>query len=114
MGDSPRKSSHEYLAQFDEEILVLGHDEEFDDALVGVVTRFGMGPVALYDKVKVLEILERGMEDDDDPELTAIEWFEYNVIGAWVGEFTPAFVEFRPGTVIVEGGELRCKLPDDT
>lgn len=97
MPDSPRKSGREWLAEFDEEILILGNDDEYDEALVGVCTRFGMGPVALYDKAKVLEILERGMEDDDDPELAAIEWFEYNIIGAWVGDFTPAFAEFRPG-----------------
>lgn len=97
MSDSPRKSGREWLAEFDEEILILGNDDEYDEALVGVCTRFGMGPVALYDKAKVLEVLEREMEDDDDPELAAIEWFEYNTIGAWAGDFTPAFVEFRPG-----------------
>ena len=96
MPNLPRKSGREWLADFDEEILVLGIDDEYDEALVGVCTRFGMGPVALYDKAKVLEILERDMEDDDDPELAAIEWFEFNIIGAWVGDFTPAFVEFRP------------------
>jgi len=94
--ESPKKTGREWLAEYDEEILVLGKDDEYDEALVGACTRFGMGPVALYDKAKVLEILERDMEDDDDPEEAAIEWFEYNIIGAWVGDFTPAFVEFRP------------------
>jgi hypothetical protein len=23
----------------------------------------------------------------------AVEWFEFNMVGAWVGEFTPAFIE---------------------
>ena len=77
----------EQLAAWDPEILVM---EEYESALTGVVTRFGMGPIALYDKAKVLEILELQMGD----ELAAIEWFEYNIIGAWAGEYTPAFVEW--------------------
>ena len=65
----------------------------FDDALVGTVTRFGMDPVPLYNYHRCIEILVKcdkmTMED-------AVEHFEFNVIGAWVGDGTPAFATFPP------------------
>ena len=47
-------------------------------------------PVAVYDKEKCLEILtERdGMSWEE-----AVEYFDFNVAGAWVGESTPVFLE---------------------
>lgn len=61
----------------------------FDEALVGYVERFGVEPMALYDRTKYIEILARDMTYDE-----AVEHFEFNVIGAWVGEKTPAFATF--------------------
>lgn len=60
----------------------------FDDALIGIVEQFGRPPVALYSYDMCITILmERdGMEEDE-----AIEFFDYNVIGAYLGENTPAF-----------------------
>lgn len=56
-------------------------------ALVGYVEGFGKETVALYDKDKVIDILIKdGMTCEE-----AIEYFDYNIIGAYVGEFTPAF-----------------------
>lgn len=60
----------------------------FDEALIGVVTRFGIEPVAAYDREKIIEILMRDMTRDE-----AEEFFSYNIIGGWVGERTPAFIE---------------------
>lgn len=58
-----------------------------DKALVGYVEGFGKETVALYDKDKVIDILiESGMSCEE-----AIEYFEVNIIGAYVGDFTPAF-----------------------
>jgi len=74
------------LADDDPERQILLADG-FEDALLGYVERFGMGPVALYDKDKCIEILEAQGSSYDD----AVEYFDYNVIGAWVGEGTPAF-----------------------
>lgn len=76
-----------------EHLADLGLDEEalfadgFDDAIVGVVERFGMPPVVLYNRERCISIL---MEDGLDRE-DAEEHFSFNVIGAWVGEYTPAF-----------------------
>ena len=59
----------------------------FDDALVGYAFR-SEGPVALYDKKKCITIL---MELDNMSHAEAREFFEFNVLGAWVGDRTPLF-----------------------
>jgi hypothetical protein len=62
----------------------------FEGAFVGVSRRFGMyEPVATYDYDKCIQTLidRDGMTPDE-----AIEHFEYNVIGSWVGERTPTFI----------------------
>lgn len=60
----------------------------FDDCLIGVVERFGMSPVAVYDKHKIIQSLIRDGCSLDDAE----EYFDFNIAGAWVGEYTPAFI----------------------
>ena len=58
----------------------------FDDAITGVT--FGVVPKAVYSVTKCLDILvEEGMTMED-----AIEHFEYNVAGSYVGEKTPVWV----------------------
>ena len=61
-----------------------------DKAFLGVASRFGMDQVLAYDYDKVLKILiERdGMSPDE-----AMEFFHYNIIGAWMGDTTPLFVK---------------------
>jgi hypothetical protein len=61
-----------------------------DEALIGVAHRFGMEPVALYDRAKVIEVF---MTRDGMTWEEAEEFFSFNVIGAWVGEMTPVFAE---------------------
>ena len=62
----------------------------FDDAIVGTAERFGMHRVVLYDTTKCIDIL---MKRDKMTEEEAIEFFYYNVIGSWMGEYTPCFAE---------------------
>jgi len=62
--------------------------DRFDDALVSIGRRFNSPPVAVYSISKVLDILEADMSRDD-----AREYFEFNSIGAWVGDHTPIFLE---------------------
>jgi hypothetical protein len=60
----------------------------FDDAILGVVERIGLQTVC-YDLNKVIEILmKQGMEEQD-----AWDWYQFNMVGAWVGEATPVFLE---------------------
>lgn len=60
----------------------------FDDCLVGVVERIGEPAIACYDRAKVIE---RNIRDGMDRE-EAEEFFEYNQIGAWMGEGTPCYL----------------------
>lgn len=59
-----------------------------DSAIVGLVERFGMSPVVLYDREKCIDaFMAQGMSHEE-----AEEWMSVNVEGAWVGEGTPAFL----------------------
>jgi len=60
----------------------------YDDCIEGLVERFGMEPVVCYDKAKIIAKLIRGGMSEED----ALEWFNYNQIGAWIGNMTPCFI----------------------
>jgi hypothetical protein len=74
----------ETLAEIDEQILLA---DGFEEALIGYVEIFNK-TIALYDRDKCLDILMKrdGMDYD-----SAVEFFEFNTTGAYVGEHTPAF-----------------------
>jgi len=76
---------HELLAEGD--ALLMEPRGQFDVAIVAVGWRFADGPVAVYDMDRVLAILAQDMGEDG-----AEEWFEYNVVGSWVGPATPIFI----------------------
>lgn len=59
-----------------------------EKAIIGTVERFGMEPQILLDQDVFINIL---MEEEGLTEEEAIEYFEYNVIGAWMGDNTPCF-----------------------
>src|SRR4029450_91811 len=72
----------------DEEQLALLEGPGFDAALVGLGGRYVQPRIACYDYDKVITILKRqGMSDEE-----AVEWYDYNLIGAWMGETTPVFL----------------------
>ena len=58
----------------------------FDEAVIGVVERLGTQAIC-YDTEKIIEILMRDMSEEE-----ALEYFQYNIAGAWVGEHTPFFL----------------------
>ena len=64
----------------------------FEDCILGVANRFGMEPVVAYDYDKCINVLVQrdGMTYDE-----AVEFFEFNVTGAWVGNGTPVFVSTK-------------------
>ena len=62
----------------------------FDDAIMGIVERYGMNPVVLYNKNKCLKILQKR---DGMTESEAIDFYYYNIVGAYVGEYTPCYAE---------------------
>ena len=77
------KILEQILEQFDDESFLKA--DGFDDAIIGV-DQASMRLIYSIDKcIKLL--IEDGMSEED-----AIEYFEYNVAGAYVGEQTPIFM----------------------
>ena len=67
----------------DEEILKA---DGFDDAVIGIEVH---SMRLIYSVQKCIDILK----EDEMDEIDAIEYFEYNVLGAYVGEKTPIWCE---------------------
>jgi hypothetical protein len=64
--------------------------DNFNDAIIGLCHRAGGNTVIAYDIDKVIEILvvEHDMSIEE-----AVEYAEFNVFSAYVGENTPVFIE---------------------
>jgi hypothetical protein len=87
---SKLKQIDEYTEETGEDILVLGDGSDrnlYEEAIIGIADRFGMQSSVAYDYDKVIEILARDMDYEE-----AVEYFDFNIIGAWVGETTPLFI----------------------
>jgi len=66
--------------------------DNFDNAVVGIVERFGMNSVLLYDWQKCIDILiAKGCADREEAE----EYLSFNCLGAWMGDGTPAFTNMH-------------------
>ena len=90
----------EEVAEYNEEALIC---DGFDDAIIGVAQRINLC-VAAYDVDKIIDILKADMTlDDEELKLSveeqdsiryemALEYFNFNIIGSWVGENTPVFI----------------------
>jgi hypothetical protein len=77
-------------SRLDEDMLCM---DGYDDCIAGVVERFGQEPIVCYDRNKVLnKLMDDGLTSEE-----AVEFFEYNQIGAWVGEKTPCFIDYEWG-----------------
>ncbi len=60
----------------------------FDDCIMGICERNGQDTIVAYDLNKVLDkLVEQGMTHAE-----AVEYWEFNQIGAWMGEGTPCFI----------------------
>lgn len=60
----------------------------FENALIGLGWQHTK-LIAIYDYDKCVEIL---ILREDMTHEEAIEWMEYNVVGSYVGEYTPIFM----------------------
>lgn len=78
-----REVLNDYLNEVDEQILLM---DGFDEAFIGISQRINEPVLAVYsfDKMVNLLMIRDGMEDEE-----AMEFIEYNCIGAWIGERTP-------------------------
>ncbi len=77
----------EYIRNVYPDILLM---DDFDDCVIGVCNRFGQDPIVAYDYNLVINKMVNEWEMDIDE---ALEYYEFNQIGAWVGDKTPCFVE---------------------
>jgi len=63
----------------------------FEQAFVGSsISAFSREQVAIYDYEECIAVLMKDMSEED-----AFEYFQYNVIGSWVGEDTPIFINMH-------------------
>ena len=60
----------------------------YDPCVIGLGYRFHDGPLLVYSLPKVIA-LQKGAEMSDEE---AEEYFNFNTLGAWMGEGTPLFV----------------------
>lgn len=77
----------ERLAEENENALIA---DGFEEELIGICYRSCQPPVAAFDYEKcIMRLVERdGMTLEE-----AVEFFEFNVVGSYVGENTPVFVK---------------------
>lgn len=81
--------------------------DDLDEAIIGIGCQHGSKTVVIYDRQKCIDIFANNFMEEKKKEVKrelndhevydawndAIEWFEYNVECAYVGENTPIFLE---------------------
>ena len=67
----------------------------YDDCVIGVLERFGMEPIVLYDKERVIQKL---IDEGCDSYEGAVEYYEFNQLG-WHGPNPPGFLVRLPDAV---------------
>lgn len=76
----------EHLANTHDDLLLL---DGLDDAIIGTSQRINEPVLAVYSWEKIINIL---VERDDMDFEDAVEFVDFNILGAWVGENTPIVV----------------------
>lgn len=61
----------------------------FDDAIIGITDGASNGGLLVYDREKIIKIL---MDRDGMDEETAVEHYEFNIAGSFLGSGTPIIV----------------------
>lgn len=86
MSLSLRKKINQYLNDIKESVVLM---DNFDEALIGLSQRINEPLLAVYSWEKMIDVCvaRDGMSYED-----AIEYIDYNCIGAWIGDQTPIIV----------------------
>jgi hypothetical protein len=81
-----REDIQEYLESRGETVLLC---DGFDEAFIGLSQRINEPLCAVYSYEKMVDVLmsRDGMDYED-----AVDYLDFNVVGAWVGEQTPIIV----------------------
>jgi hypothetical protein len=85
--DLERLNIRQELAEIWDQDLLFMSEPEYDDAIIGVMERAGGESVIAYDTQIILSVLERSMSIEE-----AQEFFEYNILGAYMGDKTPVYI----------------------
>jgi hypothetical protein len=79
------EEAHILLQEREESVMFA---DGLEEAFMGIGYQ-NYSPVAIYSKSKAIQcFIDRGMDEEQ-----ALEYFDYNVVGANVGEATPIFLE---------------------
>ena len=87
--ESPQDRLTEIIQEQNPEALTA---DGLDDAILGIAYRAGAAPLVAYSTSQCIQVLmdRDGMSYDE-----ASEFFEFNIVGAFVGPGTPVFVQQR-------------------
>lgn len=75
----------DYIAEINPESLSV---DGFDSCIIGLCEMYGRPPIIAYDKRMMIDKLVLGGMKYDEAE----EFFDYNILGSYVGENTPVFI----------------------
>jgi hypothetical protein len=90
MDENTVTALREWAAEFNAEALLA---DGYEDAFIGMAERCSQPSLAVYDTDKCIEIL---MQRDGMTYAEAVEFFDFNTLGAWAGEMTPLFLSRPP------------------
>jgi hypothetical protein len=85
--DVERLNIREELSEEWGQAFLFMSEPDYDEAIIGVMERAGGESVIAYDTQKILAVLERSMSAEE-----AQEFFEYNILGAYMGDRTPVYI----------------------
>jgi hypothetical protein len=82
----------EWIEATESDLLQLEPASFYDRFVVGVAMGIGRDPVLIYDRRGIISAhIKDGWTEEE-----AIEHFEYNTAGAWMGKGTPMFIDLTP------------------
>jgi hypothetical protein len=64
--------------------------EYFDEAIIGVAQRAGGLFAVAYSEPKIIALLIKHQQMSPDD---ALEYYQFNILGAYMGEETPVFID---------------------
>lgn len=75
----------------EDQIMYLSPRDTYDQAIIGECVSSGR---VIYSKDKIIDILAEsmGLDSEEDRYESAVEFFEYNVLGSYVGTGTPIYL----------------------
>jgi hypothetical protein len=88
LGPRTPSSDARILEWIDENFELIVYPDGYEDCIVGVGEHFGGPPVAVLDVEKMLSKMQKKGRTREE----AIKYFEFNILGAHVGEQNPVYL----------------------